>query len=252
MLLIVPLFAKAQRIQIIESSATECLEESGATDRLLTRIIESQFSNGILEVRIGTTEACCQTLTPIADYRSGYGPIPDTLNLGYSTNGILCECDCYYELSYKIKGLPNADYNVLFNGGPITYSFEKYRTFPVKFKILEADTINVVDKFGLRRGVWILDSTMVSNHYYFENDIHIRETVLFDNGRVQREIHRDPESGNWSHFVEYFESGERRAECHAVEPHGSYKNGRCKQWNMKLELIYDGTLEGMNIADAGD
>lgn len=69
----------------------------------------------------------------------------------------LSDCDCAYKLSYKIKGLKNKDYIITANGKKITKTENKYRITRNQptFDIIENDTINIVDIYGLKQGLHI-------------------------------------------------------------------------------------------------
>lgn len=69
----------------------------------------------------------------------------------------LSDCDCAYKLSYKIKGLKNKDYIITANGKKITKTEHKYRITrnQATFEIIENDTINIIDIYGLKQGLHI-------------------------------------------------------------------------------------------------
>ena len=241
-LLIIPCWVDAQnRIHVVDFSATQCAEPTVYPEAIQTRIIQKKIKDGILDLKIGTTETCCLTFKAVVKfYSSRIGSI-DTLYVGYKSNGEECECTCYYELNYKIKGLHNLNFEVQFKGNPIEYSEEKYKTYPVKYKLIGNDTVNFVDKYGLRQGIWTPDSTKIKKYYFFKDDVHIREVILFDNGNIHKAMKR--QFGNWNYFIEYFDSGQKKQECFNEEIGGSYREGNCKEWNKGGQLIYEGPFE---------
>lgn len=246
LMLFVPLCVEAQKVQVVDFSSTACSEPVANADRLITRVIERRLNDGVLELKIGMKEACCLTFKPVVKYYSSSGQSLDTLYVGYKSIGDPCECDCYYELTYKIKQFSKTKFELRFKGKPIEYSAEKYKTFPVKYKIIGTDTVNFVDKYGLRQGIWTSDSVKIKKYYFFKDDVHIRDVTLFDNGNIQKAMKR--EFGNWNYMVEYFESGQKKRECFNDEMGGSFKDGECKEWNAEGELIYEGPFkkEGQN------
>lgn len=208
-LLIIPCWVDVQnRIHVVDFSATECIEPTLYPEKIRTRIIEKKVKDGILDLKIGTTELCCLTFKPAIKFYSGSTSSLDTLYVGYKSAGDPCECTCYYEFTYKIKGFHKLDFEVQFKGNPIEYSEEKYKTYPVKYKLIGNDTVNFVDKYGLRQGIWTPDSTKIKKYYFFKDDVHIREVTFFDNGNIQKAMKR--EFGNWNYFIEYFDSGKKK------------------------------------------
>ena len=241
-LLIIPCWVDAQnRLTVLDFSATECIEPTLYPEKIRTRIIEKKVKDGILDLKIGTTELCCLTFKPAIKFYSGSTSSLDTLYLGYKSAGEPCECTCYYELSYKIKGFHKSTFEVQFKGNPIEYSEEKYKTYPVKYKLIGNDTVNCVDKYGLRQGIWTFDSIKIKKYYFFKDDVHIKEITFFDNGNIQKAMKR--EFGNWNYFIEYFESGQKKKECFNEEIGGSYREGNCKEWNEEGQLIYEGPFK---------
>ena len=69
----------------------------------------------------------------------------------------LADCDCAFNLSYKIKGLINKDYIITINGKKITKTDHRFkiRKKEPSFEIVKNDTINYVDIYGLKQGLHI-------------------------------------------------------------------------------------------------
>jgi hypothetical protein len=153
---------------------TECLS-ANLNANVRTRIIEKRFQKELFLIKIGLPETCCLTFNPILSYKSDMKDRLDTLFLDYQTAGAECECDCYYEFTYKIRGLKNSKFEILFKGKPVEFSSEKYVTFPIKYTMLGNDTVNFVDKYGLKQGFWTFDSVQIKKYYFFKDNIHIRE-----------------------------------------------------------------------------
>ncbi len=226
-------------VRVISFDVSECIPET-LMENIRTRIVERTFVNQILTVKLGLMETCCVTFTPSINYLGKSNSL-DTLNLDYRSGADECECNCYYEFTYKIKGVRNANVSILFKGKLVELSKEKYLTFPVKYRLLGRDTVNFVDKYGMRQGLWTFDTVKIRKYNFFKDDVNIKEIVLFDNGKVHKAMKR--EFGNWNYFIEYFESGVTKVECYNDEVGGSYKEGRCKEWSEKGELIYEGPFK---------
>lgn len=87
----------------------------------------------------------------------------------------LADCDCAYNLSYKIKGLKNKDYIITINGKKIIKTEHKYRIIRTqpKFEIIKNDTINFVDIYGLKQGLHITyknDGRLLSRINYIDDE----------------------------------------------------------------------------------
>lgn len=67
------------------------------------------------------------------------------------------DCDCAFNLSYKIKGLANKDYIITANGKKIIETEHKFKIKRKKpsFEIIDNDTINTIDIYGLKQGLHI-------------------------------------------------------------------------------------------------
>lgn len=128
------------KVGVINFSASECKESVPNANMLRTRIIERNFINGILEVKIGTTETCCLTFSPVVKYYESKKQDMDTLYFGYKTYGDPCECDCYYEFIYKVK-IISSNFEIQFKGKPIELNQERYYTFPLQYKVIDKDQL---------------------------------------------------------------------------------------------------------------
>jgi hypothetical protein len=246
-LIFIPVITVAQKkkVTVVGFTATECTDGAALHNAIRTRVIEKKSSRDIFEIKIGTTETCCISYTPVVKYFSNKSGL-DTLYLGYGTYGEPCECVCYYELTYQIKGLKDSDFDIRFKGKPIEFSEEKYKTYPVRYKLMGNDTINFVDKYGLRQGVWTYDSGFIKTYFIFEDGVPMKEVHLYSTGKIKSESRR--EYSNWNYYIEYFENGQKKMECYNDRPGGSYKfdNGKCREWDINGEIIYEGPYKKPN------
>ena len=48
---------------------------------------------------------------------------------------------------------------------------KKYKTYPVQYKLIGKDIVNVVDKYGMKQGPWTFDSVQMTKYYLFENSV---------------------------------------------------------------------------------
>jgi hypothetical protein len=133
-------------IKLLDFKYSDC--EATLSDRFITRIAKKEIKGDILTVDITTVTTCCVNFTPIASTNRGI------LYLGFKETGAECECKCYYYLTYKVKGIKDKEVKIKFQDSDIELSEEKFKTYPVRFKIFNGDTINFVDKYGFRQGKW--------------------------------------------------------------------------------------------------
>lgn len=87
----------------------------------------------------------------------------------------LADCDCAFNLSYKIKGLINKDYIITVNGKKIIKTDHKFkiRRKKASFEIANNDTINYIDIYGLKQGLHIRnrkDGKLFSKINYLDNE----------------------------------------------------------------------------------
>jgi hypothetical protein len=241
-LIVIPTAVLAQtKIKVVGFSSTECNDGAALYNLLRTRIIEKKFIGGVFEIKIATPETCCLSFKPVVKYySSGSNHGSDTLYLGYRTSDEACDCVCYYELTYRLQGLEKDNFNIRFKGESIEISDEKYKTYPIQFKLMGKDTVNFVDRYGMRQGLWSFDSLSISEYYVYENGIPMKRVVLFPNGATRIESTR--EHHNWNRYIEYYETGQKKMECFNSQVGESYKqkDGRCKEWDINGQLIYEG------------
>jgi hypothetical protein len=237
---------KSGIIRLIEFNLSSCDEESDPY-RLRTRIVRKELTRNYLTLEIATTDTCCISVRPIVNFSD------NTIYLDERNMGEECECICCYQFVYKLKGKFNNQTKIKFRGKDIEESREKYKTYPIKFDVLNGDTVNLVDKYGLRQGQWFSESKKPEawTFYDFVDDINVRATKLYPDGSIKRYSTKEKvkivregtesmEYFDWNHYVEYFEGGKIKSECISKNNRESYREGTCKEWNEKGELVYDG------------
>jgi hypothetical protein len=241
-------FGQTTKVKLFSFKNSTCDGESESF-RLRTRIISKELSNGLLTIHIGATATCCVDFVPKTTFINGI------LNLDFDETGTPCECGCCYEFTYQINGVKDDNIKITFRNKNIEQSDEKYETYPVRFKILNGDTINYVDKYGFKQGIWVLSSDTLRKNRYFEyaDNIAVRRVMLYPNGQIESELISDKISINTfdrpffgysrsNKLIEYYESGQKKKECYndKNEFDNDYEKGKCKEWNEKGELTYEG------------
>lgn len=240
-------FGQSGKIKLLDFKYSDC--EATLSDRLITRIVKKEIKGDVLTVDIATVTTCCVNLTPTASTNRGI------LYLDFKETGTECECKCYYYLTYKIKGIQDKEVKIKFQNKDIELSEEKFKTYPIKFKILNGDTINFVDKYGFRQGKWAYSNDSLLSTGYFEahDDIPVKFVALYPDKSIKSITSRDKiimkdfngmdyhTYSNYNYYVEYFESGVKKRECTSNNTSDSFKDrGQCREWNEKGELVYDG------------
>lgn len=242
-------FGQTIKIELLDFKYSTC-DEATLSTRLRTRIVKKEIKTDILTVDIATVATCCVSFDPSISVKQG------TLHLDFKETGTECECRCYYTLTYKVKGVKDRDIKIKFQNEDIEMSEEKYLTYPTKFKILNGDTINYVDKYGFRQGKWAYsnDSTMINGFFETKDDVLIKLVTLYPDKKVKSLTSREQITikdsngrdfhthSNYNYYVEYFESGTKKRECVSSTTSDSYKDpsGKCKEWTEKGELVYEG------------
>jgi hypothetical protein len=239
---------QTSKVKLFSFQNSTC-DEGADPDRLRTRIISKDLTKDILTIQIAATATCCVTFIPKTTYKNA------VLDLDFEETGDECECGCCYEFTYKIKVIKNDRLKITLRGKEIQHSNEKYMTYPVQFKIVNGDTVNYIDKYGLRQGKWNKpsDSLMTKSHGEFIDNRLVRIVTYFPNGmteseKISEKVKVTGESTEYfdyfdfNRYVEYYETGTKKKECHNNQNSvsNSYERGQCKEWNENGQLIYEG------------
>lgn len=241
-------FGQSGKVKLFEFRNSTCDQETDLS-RLRTRIIKKELTKNILTVQIAATATCCVNFIPKATLKKGI------LKLDLVETGEACECFCSYEFVFKIEGIKDDKIEVKFRDKDIELSSERYLTYPIKYKILNGDTINYVNKYGLRQGKWNRpgDSLMTKSHGEFVDGRLVKVVKYYSGGKTESEkisekVKVTPDNTEYfnyfdfNKYVEYYESGTKKKECYNDQNSmsNSYEQGKCKEWNEKGELTYEG------------
>lgn len=239
-------FGQSEKVTLSKFSSSEC---ETTLEKLKTRIISKNLKGNTLKVEIATIATCCVTMIPEISMEA------NTLHLKFQETGSACECDCYFTLTYVIKGIKDPDIKIKFQDKDIEFSLEKYPTFPIKFRILHSDTIDNIDKYGYRQGKWSYrnDSLMTTGYMEFYNDVVLKMVKFHPDRTISSVTSRDrikskdsngkpiESFSNYNYYVEYFTTGQKKLECRSDNNTDSYKDsGKCKEWNENGVLVYEG------------
>ncbi len=150
--------AYSQSIELVGYKFLPCGKEDMVNLEIYQkRIIDKTFIGDTLTLLVTAIMNCCSgdkakvsyindTLMLISDYADSI-PITNRSGdtIGWQENKI-CECTCCFTMEYKIRGIENNNYEVLFNGEPIKLLPNKY--LPPSFTINENDTLYSHDSLG--------------------------------------------------------------------------------------------------------
>lgn len=241
-------FGQSGKVKLFKFRNSTC-DQATDPSRLRARIIKKELTNNILTVQIAATATCCVDFRPKATLKQGI------LNLDLEETGEACECSCCYEFAFEVEGIKDEKIKIKFRDKDIELSNERFLTYPIKYKILNGDTINYVDKYGLRQGKWNKpsDSLMTKTYGEFIDDRLVKVIQFFPSGQTESEkicekikVTADKaeyfDYFDFNRYIEYYESGTKRKECYNNQntSRNSYEQGKCKEWNEKGELTYEG------------
>lgn len=226
---------------------SECIEEDHLYS-LQNRIVFQEIKDSIYIIEIAVIANCC-----IGDFGK-VEALEDTLKLFYygqeypeinekgDTKGWFseeCECDCCFHFKYYIKGLNQNNYIVFANNKRIEHSSHKYKTQPLKFDIVNGDTINYYDIYGFKQGIHILKNKegkeIVNMHYVDDfaiDGVYIRR--FYDSGEIKLEVFKS--NGEVSKEIEYYKNGLIWKECEIKELFD--ENPKCKEFDEQGNQIF--------------
>lgn len=97
------------------------------------------------------SDNCCATLKPTIRFRNNR-----LVFLPYEKyTGDYCGCNCCFTISYEISGLTGKKYQTYFQGSEVTLSDNYYDTVKPSFKTYNGATINRINKYGFKEGLWM-------------------------------------------------------------------------------------------------
>jgi hypothetical protein len=138
----------AQSVELVDFSHSQC-DEPVSDYTIRVRIISKTLESDTFKLSIGFAWGCCMQFNGIAEMKN------DTLHVSLKRKTEdYCFCTCCYQSDFKIVGIKNVDIPIKFYDKVIEYSPEKYATFSPKYDIVKGDTLNYIDKYGLKQGKW--------------------------------------------------------------------------------------------------
>lgn len=216
---------------LVDFKSSEC-DNTVDVSRLKPRIVRQGFEGNLFVIEVGTKATCCVEFIPSISMTG------DTLSLNLEETGQGCECECCYQFIYKISNLAGKNFGINLQGIPVAQSDEKYVTFPPVFDLVNGDTVNYIDKYGMRQGHWF--KTKENGSYFkafaIDDVFSYYENVSYnDSARLKSLVIRS--NANSSHNTFYYKDG-------------SIKSQRTenKDFNEHKEFYEDGTLKIISIS----
>lgn len=205
-------------VSLVGFTPSECNDDEEYW-RLRRRIINQWFTNDTLHVELASTATCCVDFKPSIDFNT------NILDIRFEETGDFCECICCYQFIYHITGLQEREFITHLNGKPIQQSDEAYLTYPIRFDIYKGDTINYVDKYGFRQGLFLSESkdeTPPLKMVYKDNKPYngIRRVRYYENGNKKfAEMFKNGDQ----YFITYYLNNQVEEECMHLELSNSRK-----------------------------
>lgn len=202
--------------------------------RIQHRIINQTYKNDTFNICIGVMANCAGIYNVQSEYAN------DTIYFGYDEGQFVRDtikkrgkkvinkyvsraaCDCCFEFQFTALKLPQKPKFVKINGREFNYFADKYKTYPIKFDIVNSDTINFRDHYGFKQGRWNkienernydIDSLTKYEFdaIYINNRIKTANFVQYDSlGKIRlREQKTDFDKGR---TITYYENGKIKFE----------------------------------------
>jgi antitoxin component YwqK of YwqJK toxin-antitoxin module len=219
---------KSNVLYVIQSGCDQSVD----VYRVQDRIVNQTFRNDTFDICIGVKANCAG----IFDVQSEYAN--DTIYFSYNEGAIqrdtikkrgkkeiveyasMAGCDCCFEFQFKAFNLPKQPKYVKINGIEFKYYTDKYKKYPIKFDLLNADTINFIDEYGFKQGKW----NKIENERNFEIDSSTKYEfeATYIGGRIKT-----------ANFIKYDSSGritlrEQRTDFDKGRIVKYYENGKIK------------------------
>lgn len=157
------------------------------SNKIQNRIISIEKENNLLNYKIGIVGNCVLDSNYFL-YLHWFDS--DTLALRIKYNETKTLCECYYELDFTVNQSVENEHPILkFDNSTLVVSPHLFKLVPVKFQIVEGDTINYFDQFGFENGKHVLfnEMNLAKSVIYFRNGQRIWEAD-FDKNKKMKNI----------------------------------------------------------------
>lgn len=192
--------------KVLSHNLSEC-DKHSYPDFMKQRIVSKSVVNDTLDLTIGFSANCCIHFRPTISRKE------DTLilinkpkepdSLGFIEE-IICKCDCCFELNLLVYPIRDTNFIFYYETNQLVTSSEKYRTITPRFTVYEGDTINRIDKYGHRQGVWRIynqGTNALMKEIYYQEDFYEKGKFKWiktynSSGAMEEYVEIDPNNGH--------------------------------------------------------
>lgn len=199
---------------LIHFEESECNSELDE-ELLQERIANQQLKSDTFMIEIGTIANCGGIRSQSIKYEN------DTLDIFYDEGQertdtlrdergkileirdviVTSDCECCFEFIFYIKGISKIPSVVRLNKKIIKYYPDKYKVYPIKYDLINGDTVNYIDKYGLKQRYWNKlpynendenqqDSTYYWAFYVNDGVQKSEKKVFYKNGKLKHHYKR--------------------------------------------------------------
>lgn len=161
-------------IQVIESNCDHSVD----INTVQHRIVHQSFKQDTFSLRIGLVANCAGIYNVRAQYNQ------DTILFSFEEGSVefdtikkkrkieivekvsMLGCECCFEFQFTVAKVPQKPEIIFINGQEFNYYPDNYKIYPVKFDIVNSDTLNFTDHYGLKQGRW----TKIEDDRFYEID----------------------------------------------------------------------------------
>jgi hypothetical protein len=219
-------YSQNLELPVIDVKISEC-DNNADTYRIQDRIVTQHLTNDTFTITLGLVE----NWMGIRDVKSFINE--DSLKFYYETGSVRVDTtskgeikeyvviitgECYFEFTFTIKGLKKIPKIITLNGNVIGKYFDKYKIYPIEYDIVNCDTVNYKDKYGLKQGKWTIPEYEVGRQdsvYFvgFYDDNYLKSCTLQYFKDKEHLIHELKKTDfNLTIDKSYFENGELKGQ----------------------------------------
>jgi hypothetical protein len=239
------IFSQSGKVELLSYTTSECMEEDDLY-RLKNRIVSQEILGDAFLIELAVVANCCgadEGEVSMKDgalhliYHGKYTHEYDSKGNVISTYSEACDCDCCFHLNYIIRGVTELPAAVYANDKPIEFSEEKYKTYPIKYQVVDGDTINFYDNYGNRQGRHVetndLRQVILDMHFTDGKETNGVKKSYHFSGYLETEKYWT--DGNYNRIVTYFKSGKIQEDCD-MGPALDFKR-TCRRYDQEGNLL---------------
>ncbi len=175
-------FAQQSKVELLYSKKIKCEPDSDSGFSVRNRIIDQFVENDVLHLKLGKWLNCSDSFKTSVDLK--HWTLNLKIDVAPGANEYECSCFTYFQFRVKVNGAYIE--SIYLNDKLIEFSNERYKLFPVRYDITNSDTINRVDKYGLRQGKWYFENAKNRYFVYLDGKC-VRRVMEYPNGKIRNE-----------------------------------------------------------------